>query len=227
MTSDSVPSPLGNPTNPIDPSAGEAPAASEESSPEAVRRAHLGEEAYVKAVGGVHYIYAVLFILHAGYFLRLTYLHLTGKISAPWSVRPGWIALQLDWCLVILLTLVAGYGFRRLKPWALWMEGLFVFTFLTIWPLSIFAYSRETSPSEFAGGVLLMAALLVPLIGLWDLRESILFTPAYGRAITATPHAEVRARLPLELKILTFLLIVTAATFYVFTATSEGQMGPK
>lgn len=191
-----------------------------ESDPKAIRRAHLREESYLKAVGKVNYVYAILFVAYDAFFLYWTVQHLSSKLIAPWSVRPGYLALQANFAIMAVLSLIAGYGFRRLKPWAMQVEALFVVSFLIQWPLLIIAYSKPPSIGSFVGGVLLTAAFLVPLINLWDVRRSPVITPEYGRVIAATPGARIRGRLSFELELMMLVLFVLATTILVFTLNS-------
>lgn len=217
MASASAPAPLGDPAHPdiAPPDAGLA-AVFGQADPKAIRRAHLRDESYARAVGLTNHLYAVLFVAYDAYLLAMTFLHLSGRIIAPWSVRPGWVALQVNFALMALLAAIAGRGFRRLRPWALRVEALFVLCFLIQWPLSIIAYSRPMGVGYFAGGVALLAAFLVPLINLWDVRDSLVFSPEYRRVIAAMPGLRVRAKLPWELKLLMLVLFVTATTILVF-----------
>ena len=171
----------------------------------------------MKAVGVVNGFYGCLFGFYAIGVIRFTVLHLFGRISAPWCVRPGWIALQVNSSFAVPLALAAGYAFYRLKPWALRIESLFLLCYSVQWPLSIFAYSKPTSLGEFIGGLLLVTAFLVPFINLWDVRKSAVFTPEYRRVIAATPGVRVRPKLPWELKLAMLVLLVLAMFVYALT----------
>ena len=106
MTSDSIPVLFDESGHPASVPAGDVPARSlVELEPEALRRAHSRDESYLKAVGRLNYLYAFVFALYASYFIRFSYMHLTGAISVPWAVRPGWVALQFDWVFLVILTL--------------------------------------------------------------------------------------------------------------------------
>jgi hypothetical protein len=188
-----------------------------ESNPKVIRKAHLREESYLKAVGKVNYVYAFLFVAYDAFFLYWTVGHLSGKINAAWSVRPSYVALQANFGIMAVLSLIAGYGFRRLKPWAMQVEALFVLCFLIQWPLFIIAYSEPPSIGYFAGGVLLLSAFLVPLINLWDVRQSPVMSPEYGRVIAATPGVRIRGRLSWELELMMLVLFVLATTILVFS----------
>ena len=168
-------------------------------------------------MGQGNYLYALLFGASGAYLIRLAFLHVSGEISAEWVVRPGWIALQAISCTMAALALAAGYGFRRLEPWALRVEACFVLCYLIYFPLYIFASSRTMSLSELASGVLAFTALLVPLIDLFDMRKSDVFTPEYRSIVAATPGVRVKAKLPWPLKLLALALLVIAAIIYAFT----------
>jgi hypothetical protein len=218
MARPSVPAPPDDRANPGSVAADEGFAAVfGEAGPKAIRRAHLREESYLKAVGKVNYVYAVLFVAYDAFFLYWTVRHLSGKLVAPWSIRPGYLALQANFGIMAVLSLIAGYGFRRLRPWAMRVEALFVLCFLIQWPLFIVAYSEPPGLGYFVGGVLLLAAFLVPLINLWDVRQSPVITPEYRRVIEATPGARIRGRLPWELELIMLVLFVLATTILVFT----------
>lgn len=209
MASSSVPASPGDPANAAPQTANDHFAAVfGQSDPEAIRRAYLREEAYVKAVGIMNYLYFIFFGAFSAYYVGIALLHRSGKVSAAWSVQPGWIALESNGCVMAILALAAGYGFRRLKHWALRVEAFFVLCCLFYMPLSIFAYSQPMGIGYLAAGISLMSALLVPLLNLWDVRKSRLFTPEYRRVVAMTTGVRVRARLPWELKIPAILLMV-------------------
>lgn len=213
MVSTSVPDPPGAPAD-RGPSSDDADLAAVfgPSDPETIRRTHLRDESYLKAVGRANYLYALFFGAGVVYFMRLTFLQLSGRINAPWSIRPAWIAYEANGGVLALTALVAGYGFRRLRRWAMAAEGLFVVSFLVGLPLSILAQSRPPAAGEFVGEVLLMAAFLVPMINLWDVRRSGVFAPQYRRVVAATPGVRVVARLSWELKLVMLVLFVVATT---------------
>ncbi len=189
-------------------------------SPEALRKTHANKEAYVKAVGAVNYFYAIFFGLGAAYFVHFTVSHVSGTISASWSVRPGWLALQADLCLTAIVALIAGVGLRHLTPWALGAESLFVLCLVAQMPLAIFAYSKQMDIGDLTGGIALLMAFLAPLINLWDVRKSVLFSPAYRHAVESTPEVSVGAKLPWELALSAigfFVLYLLIGAFGGFT----------
>ena len=108
-----------------------APAPSE-LTPESVRRAHLAEESYAKAMEIVNYFYGLLFAVPALVLIGLAVLHAAGTISAPWIGRPSWLAMIVVLSATAVLAIIAGYGYRRLKRWALGTEAL-VALFALVW----------------------------------------------------------------------------------------------
>jgi hypothetical protein len=198
------------------------PAALDQPEPEALRRAHSRDEAYIKAVGRLNYLYAVLFILEGSYYLRFTYLYLSGAINAAWTVRPGWLAFQAACFLTAAFALFAGYGFRRLRRWALGAEVLFMYGALFVWVLSIVAARRPTSLPEFAGGLTLMTTLFAPLLNLWDVHRSFVFTPEYLRVISATPGMRIRERIPWAFKLPAIVSFVAFIMICVYVGIRAG-----
>jgi hypothetical protein len=200
MASASIPAPLGEPKDPN--------SISGLSDAEAVRKAHVRGEAYVKAVGRVNDFHALFFGIGAFFYIRYTVLHLMGRITAPWTVKPGWIAYQADLLLAAVLALIAGCGLRRMRSWGFSLELLFLYSFALVWPLAILASSKPISFDEFAAGVALMSALAAPLLDLVDIRRSIVLTPVYRRVIEATPGVRVRSKLPWALRVSSAVLFV-------------------
>ena len=177
-------------------------------------------------MGLVNYFYVIYFGGFSFYFTSFTYLHMIGEVNAPWSVRAGWLAFQADLWVTAALALVAGFGFRRLKPWALWVEALVVLCCLAHLPASIFAYSifDYSTPMGLgyvAAGVSLTAALLVPLLNLLDSIRSDVLSPEYRRVIAATPGVRVRAKLPWELKLPALLFLAIYLVICTFMAALE------
>jgi hypothetical protein len=113
MSSPMMPAPLGGPLASAASLLANGGQAGEDSrsAPETVRRNHLAEESYVKAVGKSNFALTVAFGTMAGYYLRTTFMHASGSINAPWMLKPAWIALQINLCVLTLILAIAGYGF--------------------------------------------------------------------------------------------------------------------
>jgi hypothetical protein len=178
---------------------------------ESLRRSHLSEESYVKAMGFVNYTYGVLLGLDAVYLSRLTVLQVSGRISAPWTLEPGWLAIQVVSWIMAILAILAGHGFFRFKKWALRAEVLFSLCWLALWFLSIAVPTGSSTDPRLRTIVvfsLWMAALATPMINLWDIRHSVIFERSYQRVFRATSSIRVRAQLPLELKMIPLCLFL-------------------
>ncbi len=222
MSSSSVPSPIGDLTD-LTSASGSEDLATLFGRPklEEIRRTHAPEEAYLKAVGLVNYLYVILFGSSAAYLTWMTYSHLTGKVSAAWSVRSGWIAFQANLWVTALLALIAGFGFRRLKSWALWVEAWVVPCCLTLVPASVLAGYTVTTVGSIAAGCSLIAAFTAPLLNLLDSMGSSVLTPEYRRVIAATPGVHVRAKLPWALKLPALLFLAIYLIICTFMAALE------
>jgi hypothetical protein len=174
----------------------------------AVRRAHLAEESYIKALGIVNYVYGFLFGASALCWLGLAILHASGRISAPWILRPGWVAVGVNQWISAILALGAGYGFRRLRRWALPAEMLLALCWLISWLLVFLVPSR---PGAFLG-ILAIAcfniALAAPMLDLWDIRRSVVFDEDYRRIIAGTSTIRAGARLPRDHVLIAGLFLV-------------------
>ncbi len=217
MTSTSMPHQFGEPAEPSAPPAGDHSSESVLADPVAIRQAHLREEAYLKALGKVHLLYAVLFGVLTWYLARFTVLHLMGRINAPWSVRPDWFGLQVTMTITALIALAAAIGYLRLRRWALRLEVVFLLGVAIYVALSVMCQSRIPDLGELAGMALLHAAVLVPLINLWDVRNSEVLDPSYRDVIRSSPGVRVRARLTWELKLPMLVLGVAGLLFAVYS----------
>lgn len=217
MTSASMPHPLGEPSDPSAPPAGELSTEAALSDPVAIRHAHLREESYLRALGKVHLLYAVLLGLGTFYYARFAVLHWLRRVSAPWSIRPDWLGLQAIMTITTLIALAVGIGYLRLRRWALRLEVLFLVGFAVYVALSVGCQSTIPALGELAGITLLHAALLVPLINLWDVRNSEVLDPSYRDVIRSSRGVRVRGRLTWEIKLLMLVLGVTGLFVGVFS----------
>jgi hypothetical protein len=172
-------------------------AAAGEPTAETVRRAHLAEESYVKALEIVNYFYGLLFALPTLALIGLAVLHATGAVSAPWISRPSWLAMIVVLSAIAILATLAGYGFHRLRRWALGTEALVGLCGL-IWYFLWFLIPAQPNLYQILMGTSFLLALAAPMLDLWDLRHSVLFDGDYRRIIAATPSLRATPRLPRE-----------------------------
>jgi hypothetical protein len=190
--------------------------------PAVVRRAHLKDESYVKAVGIVNYLYSVLFAGAASYYLFLAFQHSAGRISAPWVLRPGWIALITVLWLMAISSGVAAYGLRRLRSWALLVEVLVALCWLIWYFLGFVVPTKQSSLLANIGGTALLIALASPMLNLWDARRSAIFGRDYRRVIAATPSIRASENLPLELWLVAALFLFVALVLICIGVAREG-----
>jgi hypothetical protein len=184
----------------------------------AIRREHQKDEAYLKAMGILNYIYAFYFAqLFAG---NVTYpiLHALHRIDAPWSVQPPrFIGYALSLVLTVL-AVVAGYGFRRLTRWAFRIEAILAICWLMFWFVTVFV-QHWTTPLplvEIFAILFFYLALASPMMNLLDFRRSPVLEPTYKTILKATSHIRVRAKTPLQVKLMSgFLLFCSAVAFYL------------
>jgi hypothetical protein len=173
---------------------------------EELRRAHVRDESYVKALTIINFIYFLLYGASAAYYEWILISHLNGRVSAPWIVRPGFVLLQSILCSMPVLALGAAVGFLRRKRWALVLELLFTVCLFLNWMLAPLVATKAPSVLEFIATGAFVLAIAAPMLNVWDLRRSIVFAPEYDLAVAATPRVEVRPKLSGELKLITIVL---------------------
>src|SRR5262249_55495824 len=144
-------------------------AAADEPTAETMRRAHLAEESYVKALEIVNYFYGILFAAPTLALIGLAALHAAGTVSAPWISRPSWLAMIVVLSAIAILASLAGYGFHRLRRWALGTEAL-VGLFALIWYFLWFLIPAQPNLYQILMGTSFLLALAAPMLDLWDLR---------------------------------------------------------
>jgi len=162
-----------------------------------VRRAHVAEESYARALEIVNYVYGLLFAVPSLVLIGLAVLHAVGRISAPWIRRPGWLAMIGVLSAIAILATLAGYGFRHLRRWALWTEALVALCGL-IWYFLLFVIPAQPTVSQILMATSFLLALASPMLDLWDVRRSVIFDADYQRIIEATPDLHARPGLPRE-----------------------------
>jgi hypothetical protein len=218
MSSPSNPPPLGDRMNPDSGMSTDLNPHSVlgRSDPETIRRTHLPEEAYSKAVGILNFFFATLCLAWATFLIAFAIRHGIGEISAPWALQPGWISIQVISSVMAVLAIFAGYGFTRLRWWALRVEAIF-FVCLLIWAFLTFTHPpHEISLLDLLSGICFLLALTTPLINLWDVRNSVIFDREYQRVIDRTRQIRTRPKLPLELKVASvfFMTIYLISSYF-------------
>ena len=216
MSTRSIFSPSDDPLNPPESTGLHTGHCMSSDKPEAVRRSHLAEESYVKAMGILNYLYALFFGVAASAWLCIAIMNASGKVLAPWISQIGWIIYIINLWLMALLSFVAGFGFRRLRPWAIRIEAILSLCWLLSWLLAFVISSRIGPFSGILSAACIYLALATPMLNLWDVRRSVIFDRDYRRVIEETPSIRTRAKLPLELKLIAALfLIVSLVVAYI------------
>lgn len=192
---------------------------------EEIRRAHLAEESYVKSLVILNCVYGLLFgCSFCSYYSYILAGHVTGRLSAPWIARPDWIALQIDhWCIVFI-AIVAACGFRYRTKWACRAEALLVLCLFIVMSLGGFIIPLMNNTFElltFTATSLFWLGLVTPIFNVWDIRKSVIFERGYRRVVAGTPHIKVKAKLPLDLKVFTVLLLTSSLVLAYLGSTTK------
>jgi hypothetical protein len=174
------------------------------------RRAHVKDESYVKALTITNFIYFLLFGYNAAYNEWIFISQLKGLVGTPFIVTPGYVANQFIICSMPVFALGAAIGFLRRKRWALALELLMTVCLFLIWMLDPLIRSPAPSVREFIATGAFVLAIAAPMLNVWDLRRSIVFSPEYDLAVAATPNIKVRPRLSNGLPLITIVLFVVA-----------------
>jgi hypothetical protein len=186
----------------------------------AMRRENQKDEAFLKAMGILNYFYALFFGYSFAFNVSYPILYALRRMDAPWSIQPHWILPLVLNLLLTILAAVAGYGFRRLKPWAFRVEAILAICWLILWFTTSF-YHHRTAPmwiAEVFVVLFLFLAFAAPMMNLLDLRHSVVVEPTYQTVIEATSHVRVRAKFPLEPKLVSGFLLVCAALAFYFSS---------
>lgn len=177
---------------------------------EAIRQANRADEAYVKAMGLGHLVLAVGLAGGAVYYLTFAVMHAKGDWTAPWIVRPGWIAFQVNQWVMAVAAAFAGYGFLRYRLWAFRVQAVFLLCLFLWWLLMILLPTQALTVPEFLFWTFLLLAVAVMMWRLPDVRHSVVMQRDYQRVIEATPHIRVKHTIPTRLRIVSGLFWLAA-----------------
>jgi hypothetical protein len=187
----------------------------------AIRREHQKDEAYLKAMGILNYFYAFFFGALFAADARYPIYHAMRQIDAPWSVQPRWIVANVLSFVLTIVAIFAGVGFRRLACWAFRFEAVLALCWLMLWFVASFFFRPTPRPfSETLAFLFLYLALAAPMMNLLDFRSSPVLDPGYKAIVNATPHIRLRAKMPLEPKLMSGLMLGCALVAFYFSKTS-------
>jgi hypothetical protein len=184
---------------------------------EAIRRANLTDEAYLKILVRANFVIAAGICAFGGYYLSFPLRHAFGQIDAPWVAKPNWVALFALLLIMPILCILGGYGLHRRKSWAIFVETLLVLTLLIFWVLPLLNREEPTPLLHFVVGAVFGLCLTTPFLNVWDLKDSVVFRRDYLRVVEATSYIKVKAKLPLSLRLMmgAFALIFLGLGAYV------------
>jgi hypothetical protein len=175
---------------------------------EALRRAHLKDESYVKALTIVNLAYAVALGVYLINRAQTLVLHLSGRTPSPWIVRPVRLAEQLVDAVTLICALGAACGFFMRKRWALRFELVLALGFFLNGILEPLLHSRPAPILTFIGPITLGLMLAAPMLEVSRLRRSVVFDPAYARTVKATAHIKAWPKLSRRLTLIMVILFV-------------------
>ena len=141
----------------------------------------------------------------------LALLDASGKVLTPGLSQISGIFYITNLWSMAMLSIIAGVGMRRLKPWAVRIESLLALSWLISWFLAFVVSSEINSFLHILSVAFTYLTLAPPLLNLPDVRRSIIFDREYTRVIDATPFIRVKPRLPLELKVASVLFLVLSS----------------
>jgi len=214
MSGAPTPSPVGDSPNPYEPPTSNVHEKWGIGDPEAeeLRRANAVLEAYAKGLGVLNFVFSVLFGLFAVSYATSAMGHIREIGIGAWIFRPDWIVALIRWWPVSILGFFAGYGFFRLRRWALRIEIVLVICWFSAWLIQIFVNTRPASLLMFLAETTGQLTLASPMLNIGDLWRSVVFEDEYSLAVRKTPHIKVKPKLPLELRL---ILVALAVAFFV------------
>lgn len=155
---------------------------------EVIRLAHLDHEAFIKAVGYVHYLVACVWF---GMFV-MAFRDMTGLAEpGPRSDAGKHVAIVLSIVtfLATAITFAFGRGLIRFRSWARWTLIVLILTCLIVGFLTVSIESIRTGSA--VGFLALLGGSLIPLSVLYWLmcpKGSMVFSPRYREIVAETSH---------------------------------------
>ena len=186
---------------------------------EAIRRANLPEEAYLKMLVRANLGAAVLFGAAACYFLSFPIRHALGQIDAPWVYHPNWVVFFALLSAAPILSALGAYGLHRRKPWAIRVVSMLVFVYLIIWVFPLLNRATPAPVLHFVTGAVMALAVTIPFLNLWDLRHSAVLGRDYVRVMDATSYVRVKPKLPLSLRLIMIALALISLGLAYLSST--------
>ncbi len=183
---------------------------------EALRRAHLKDESYVKALTIVNLVYAVGLGAYLITRAQILISHLSGRTDSSWIVRPVRLAEQLVDAVTLICALGAACGFFMRKRWALRFELVLALGFVLNGIIEPLLHSRPAPILTFIGPIAVGLMLASPMLEVSRLRRSVVFDPAYARTVKATAHIKAWPKLSRKLTLIVVVLFVAVVVLGIF-----------
>jgi hypothetical protein len=177
---------------------------------QALRRELAPLESSAKAVGIVCIVWAIFEVAMVAYYGGWTVLVKLGAISTFWPFSPTanvGIALAAP---VAVAGLEAGRGLHRLHLWSTWALGVYALALFLQFAFIACADLQRGAPMVALMTVALGAMLLTPVIALCRLDLGSILSKQYSRVVADTAYIRVRAKLPLAVRCVMTLLLLTA-----------------
>ncbi|WP_165072737.1 hypothetical protein [Paludisphaera rhizosphaerae] len=158
-------------------------------------------EAALRAVGMVCYFSGVGWFVHVVWCSMIAVRHSQGRLLAPWSVHPLYLAMDGTLLVASIAGLVTGYGLRRLRSWSRRSAAVMVAAFFTFIALNLAWSSRKGIVlADLTVDVCACTILVLPMLALLLEGVGPLLTSAYAETVRRTPHIKVRSRFPTEIR---------------------------
>ncbi len=164
---------------------------------EAIRRKYIKHEASIRACGILDYIGGVAFCFLGGGLLLSNTLYRSSAVGAGTLFAVAAVYLAIG-----ILSIIVGFGIRRLRPWARVVSVILSAIGLLEIPI----------------GTVINAYILYLLV---SRKGQLIFTAQYAQIIAATPHVRYRSFLVLWvlLGVLGVLILLAAGTALFFRRT--------
>jgi len=85
---------------------------------EVMRFRHARTEGNLKALGIFLLLLGAAWVVQSQYYMSIAYLHVTGSVSAPWIVKPFYVASIAMNFLLGIAAIATGYGLLWRRGWS-------------------------------------------------------------------------------------------------------------
>jgi hypothetical protein len=174
---------------------------------ETLRRAHLREESYAKALALANCLYVFLFGSFLISRLRILISHLIGRARSPWILQPRSIGHHVITLIVVICSFAAAWGFFSRRRWALRFELLAAISFALGALFEQLVLRNPVANDSVVAQAIFYLIIALPMTDALHLRHSVIFDPKYSQVREATRHIRVWPKLSLAVTLIEFALI--------------------